>query len=98
MNKKLRIQLTEEGADAKRLARLIGHLRRELLRLDVDDVTALQAREPLRGSRVFHMATVGALTLALESAESLRSVVSAVRDWLRRGEGTQPYGAAGTRR
>src|SRR5262245_32392801 len=88
MSKKLYIQLTEEGADADRLARLTGRLRRELLQLDVDDVTALQARDPLPGPRVFHMATVGALTLALESAEGLRSVVSVVRAWLRRGKGT----------
>jgi hypothetical protein len=33
---------------------------------------------------------VGALLIALgQSAEGLRSVVSAIRDWLRRGDGTQ---------
>jgi hypothetical protein len=86
----LRLQLAEEGADAERLAALTGYLRGELLQLDVDDVTALQAGEPPPGSRAFDVATVGALLIALgQSAEGLRSVVAAIRDWLRRGEGTQ---------
>ena len=38
---------------------------------------------------MFDVATVGALLIALgQSAEGLRSVVSVIRDWLRRGEGT----------
>jgi hypothetical protein len=86
----LRLQLSEEGADAERLAALTGYLRGELLQLDVEDVTALQAGEPPPGSRAFDVATVGALLIALgQSAEGLRSVVSAIRDWLRRGEGTR---------
>jgi hypothetical protein len=86
----LRLQLVEEGADAERLAALTGYLRGELLQLDVEDVTALQAGEPPPGSRAFDVATVGALLIALgQSAEGLRSVVFAIRDWLRRGEGTQ---------
>jgi len=64
-------------------------LRAELLRLDVDDVRALPAGEPPPGARVFGAAAVGALLVALgQSAEGLRSVVSVIRDWLRRGEGT----------
>ena len=40
-------------------------------------------------SRVFGVATVGALLIALgQSAEGLRSVVSLIRDWLQRGQGT----------
>ena len=89
MDGELRLQLAEEGADAERLAALTGYLRGELLQLDVEDVTALQAGEPPPGSRAFDVATVGALLIALgQSAEGLRSVVSAIRDWLRRGEGT----------
>jgi hypothetical protein len=39
---------------------------------------------------VFGVATVGALLIALgQSAQGLQSVVSAIRDWLRRGDGTQ---------
>lgn len=85
----LRLLLSEEGSDAERLAVLTGYLRSELLRLDVEDVRALPAGEPPPGARVFGVATVGALLVALgQSAEGLRSVVSVIRDWLGRGEGT----------
>jgi hypothetical protein len=89
MGGELRLHLSEEGADAERVAMLTGYLRAELLQLHVEDVTALQAGEPPPGSRVFGVATAGALLIALgQSAEGLRSVVSAIRDWLRRGQGT----------
>jgi hypothetical protein len=90
MGGELHLQLSEDGADAERLAVLTGYLRAELLQLDVEDVTALQVGEPPPGSRAFGVATVGALLIALgQSAEGLRSVVSAIRDWLRRGDGTR---------
>jgi hypothetical protein len=86
----LRLQLSEDGADAERLAALTGYLRAELLQLDVEDVTALPAGAPPPGARAFSADTVGALLIAVgQSAEGLRSVVSAIRDWLRRGDGTQ---------
>jgi hypothetical protein len=89
MSGELRLQLAEEGADAERLAVLTRYLRGELLQLDVEDVTALQAGAPPPGSRALDAATVGALLIALgQSAEGLRSVVFAIRDWLRRGKGT----------
>ena len=88
MGGELRLHLSEEGADAERLAMLTSYLRAELLQLDVEDVTALQAGEPPPGSRVFGVATVGALLIALgQSAEGLRLVVSTIRAWLRRGDG-----------
>ena len=88
MDDELRLHLSEEGADAARLAALTGYLRSELLRLDVEDVRSLPAGEPPPGTRAFGVATVGALMVALgQSAECLRSVVSAIRDWLGRGEG-----------
>jgi hypothetical protein len=90
MDGELRLHLSEEGADAERLAMLTSYLRGELLQLDVEDVTALPAGEPPAGARVFGVAAVGALLVALgQSAEGLRSVVAAIRDWLRRGEGTR---------
>jgi hypothetical protein len=90
MGGELRLHLSEEGADDERLAVLTGYLRGELLQLDVEDVTALPAGEPPPGSRAFDVATVGALLIALgQSAEGLGSVVAAIRDWLRRGEGTR---------
>jgi hypothetical protein len=90
MDEELRLHLSEEGADAERLAVLTGYLRAELRQLDViEEVSALPAGEPPPGARVFGVATVGALLIALgQSAEGLRSVVSVIRDWLRRGEGT----------
>ncbi len=89
MGGQLRLQLSEEGADAERLAVLTGYLRAELLRLDVEDVRALPAGEPPPGARVFGAATVGALLIALgQSAQGLQSVVSVIRDWLRRGDRT----------
>jgi hypothetical protein len=88
MDDELRLHLSEEGADAARLAALTGYLRSELLRLDVEDVRALPAGEPPPGTRAFGVATVGALMVALgQSAEALRSVVSAIGDWLGRGAG-----------
>ena len=90
MDLELRLQISEEGADAERLATLTGYLRAELLQLDVEDVTAPQAGEAPPGARVVGVAAVGALLVALgQSAEGLRSVVSAIRAWLRRGEGTR---------
>jgi hypothetical protein len=90
MDRELHLHLSEEDADAERLAVLTGYLRAELLRLDVvDEVSALPAGEPPPGARVFGVATVGALVIALgQSFEGLRSVVSVIRDWLNRGAGT----------
>jgi hypothetical protein len=88
MDEDLRLQLSEQGADAERLAMLTGYLRTELLRLDVEDVKALPAGQPPPGSRALDGATVGGLLIALgQSAEGLRLVVSAIKGWLRRGEG-----------
>ena len=67
VDRELRLQLSEEGADAERLAVLIGYLRAELLRLDVEDVSALPAGEPPPGARAFGVASVGALLMLLAS-------------------------------
>jgi hypothetical protein len=90
MGGQLRLHLSEDGADAERLAMLTGYLRSDLLQLDVEDVTALRAGRPPPGSRAFDVAAVGALMIALgQSADGLRSVVSAVTEWLGRGGGTR---------
>jgi hypothetical protein len=90
MGGELRLHVSEEGADAERLAMLTGYLRAELLQLDVENVTQLPAGEPPAGARAFGGAEVGALLIALgQSAAGLQAVVSAVRNWLRRGEGTR---------
>jgi hypothetical protein len=86
----LRIQLSEDGADAERLASLTGFLRQELLQLDVQDVTALRQGEPPPGSRAFDVAAVGALLVSLSgSVQALHAVVSSVRRWLARGDGVR---------
>jgi hypothetical protein len=85
----LRLQLSEDGADAERLEALTGFLRQELLQLEVEDVTRLRTGEPPPGSRMFDVVAVGGLLVSLsQSADGLRSVVSAIRKWLSRGEGT----------
>jgi hypothetical protein len=90
MDSELRLQISEEGADAERLAVLAGYLRTELLQLDVDGVVALRAGEAPPGAKAFGAAAVGALLVALgQSADGLHSVVSVIGDWLRRGDGTR---------
>src|SRR5262249_31747798 len=89
MGGELRLQISEQGADAERLAVLAGYLRGELLRLDVEEVTALPAGEAPPGARGIDVAAVGALLVAVgQSAGGLASVVVTIRDWLRRGGGT----------
>ena len=66
----LRLQLSEEGADAVRLAELTGYLRAELLQLDVEDVTAMQAGEPPPGARVVGVAAVGGLLRSLRKRQA----------------------------
>ncbi len=84
----LRLQLSEDGADAERLDGLTGFLRQELLQLDVENVAAMRAGEPPPGARVFDVAAVGGLIVTLgRSAGGLRAVVSAIRKWLARGDG-----------
>ncbi|MBV9141644.1 MAG: hypothetical protein JO115_12130 [Pseudonocardiales bacterium] len=86
----MRVLLAEDGADAERLDGLTRFLRRELLQVDVADVTALRAGELPPGARAFDGAVVGGLVVTLgHSVEALRAVVSAIRCWLARGEGVR---------
>lgn len=90
MDSEIRVQVSEEGADAERLDSVTGYLRRDLAQLDVDDVTALPAGPPPAGARAIDAVAVGGLLVALgNSADGLRSVVDTVRDWLRRGDGAR---------
>ena len=89
MDLELRLEISEEEADAARLAALTGYLRAELLQLDVEDVITPQSGDVPPGARVIGVAAVGTLLVALgQSADGLRAVVSAISAWLRRGEGT----------
>jgi hypothetical protein len=90
MDSKLRIQVSEEGADAERLDAVTSYLRRDLVQLDVEGVTAVPAGQPPDGARAIDAVAIGGLLVALgNSADGLRSVVTAVRDWLRRGDGVR---------
>jgi Effector Associated Constant Component 1 len=89
MDEELRLQISEEGADAERLAALTSYLRTELLQLDIGNVVVPQPGEAPPGARAIGAAAAGALLVALgQSAEGLRSLVSVIGDWLRRGNGT----------
>ncbi|WP_410649883.1 hypothetical protein [Amycolatopsis sp. cmx-4-54] len=86
MTATVRVRLGEDGADAERVDQLAGYLREALVERGIADVRALTAGPAPPGSRGFDVATVGGLLVTLgQSAEGLRSVVAAVRDWLSRG-------------
>lgn len=87
MSENLLIQIAEEGADAERLATLAGYLRKELLRLDVANVTARPAGEMPSGTRAVDPSLVGALLVDLgQSMTGLESVISLIKSWLGRGQ------------
>jgi hypothetical protein len=86
----LSLYLSEEGADSERVDTLSRYLRAELFELDVADVTALPAGEALPGTRSGVVAVIGGLLVNLgDAAQGLASVVTAVREWLKRGETQQ---------
>jgi hypothetical protein len=90
MDSELRIQVGEEGADAERLDTVTSYLRRDLVQLDVENVTAVPAGPPPDGARAIDAAAIGGLLVALGSSVSeLKSVVTVVRDWLHRGDGVR---------
>jgi hypothetical protein len=89
MRQQLQVSLSEDGADDERLDTLASYLRDELLRLDVEDVTALRIGEPPPGSRGLEIAAGGALLVSIsQSAERLGAVVTAIKRWLSRSDGT----------
>jgi membrane-associated two-gene conflict system component 1 (EACC1) len=89
MDGELRVQLSEEGADAERLDELTRSLRHELLQLDVDDVTAQRADSPPPGARGgLDAAQVGGLMVAVgNNVQGLSAVIAAIRAWLARRRG-----------
>jgi hypothetical protein len=89
MDGELRVQLSEEGADAEQLDELTRSLRQELLQLDVEDVTAQRAAAPPPGARGGpDAAQVGSLLVALGSdVQGLSAVIAAIKAWLARRRG-----------
>jgi hypothetical protein len=90
MNLNLGLRISEEGADPERLAVLASYLRAELLRLEVENVAALQTGAPPPGTRASEVTAAGGLLVTFgQAAGGLRSVVSVITDWLLRG-GNRP--------
>lgn len=82
----LRIQVSEDGADAVRIDALTRLLRQELLHLDVENVTAIPAGAPPPGTRTLDAATVEGLLVALgAAAQGLAAVITLTREWRKRG-------------
>ena len=87
MDSEVRLQLSEDGADAERLGMLTGYLRRELLQLDVEDVSAARAGDVPPGARAIDAVALGGLVVSLgHAATGLEAVVAAVRRWLSGGD------------
>jgi hypothetical protein len=87
MDGEVRLQLSEDGADAQRLGVLTGYLRQELLQLDVDDVSAARAGDVPPGARAIDAVALGGLVVSLgHAATGLGSVVAVVRRWLSGGD------------
>jgi hypothetical protein len=90
MSRMLSLFLSEEGADSERVDTISRYLRAELLELDIADVTAQRSGEALPGSRSGAVAVIGGLLVNLGgAAQGLALVVTAVREWLKRGETRQ---------
>ncbi|MFF7733336.1 hypothetical protein [Streptomyces sp. NPDC007984] len=91
MENELHILLTEEDAEAEHVAELTGHLREELLDLDVDDVIPLPGGPAPPGTRAVDVTQIGALLVTLgSSATALNQVVTVIRSWLGRRQDTHP--------
>lgn len=87
MSSEVRLQLSEDGADAERLDTLTGYLRQELLQLDVDDVSRARAAEAPPGARGVDVMALGGLVVSLgQAAAGLKEVIAAARRWLSGGE------------
>ena len=90
MTAELSLQIAEDGADDERIDDLAGHLRQELLHLDVDDVVAARSGPAPEGSRAVDVAAIGGLLVSLgASAANLKDVITVIRGWLSRGGGVR---------
>ncbi|MEV0291869.1 MULTISPECIES: hypothetical protein [unclassified Kribbella] len=85
MGAEVRVGVVEDGSDDARLEELALLLRQELLELDVRAVEPYREGEAPEGSRAGLAAIAGVLSVTLQPGlQVLGSVVSVVRDWLRR--------------
>jgi hypothetical protein len=85
MAAELRVQIVEGDADAERIGVLAGYLRAEFLQLDVEHVELARTGAAPPGTRGSEVSAVGGLLVTVgQATDSLRSVISTIRDWLRR--------------
>ncbi len=86
MGAEVRVGVVEEGSDDGRLEELALVLRQELLALDVRAVEPYREGDVPDGTRGPGLAAIaGVLSVSLQPGlQVLGSVVSVVRDWLRR--------------
>ncbi|NEY36534.1 hypothetical protein GTU99_31055 [Streptomyces sp. PRKS01-65] len=85
------ILLSEEGADAERVAERTAHLREELLATDVEEVSAAPGEDAPPGARAVDVAQIGSLLVGLgSSAAALSQVVTVIRSWLGRCQDKRP--------
>jgi hypothetical protein len=88
MDEILRFRTLEEGTDAERIATLIGFPRTQLLQLDAENVSPARTGEAPAGVRACEVSVAGGLLDHIgQAADSPRSVVLPVRDWLKHGKG-----------
>ncbi len=90
MATELKVELFEPDADPEAVDDLTRALRRELLELDVDSVSPVPAGPPPAGAKGVELAAMGALLVQLGgSVDAVRTVVTALRSWLRRGSSSR---------
>lgn len=83
MSDEVTVELAVDKAEAEELDRLTANLRRELLELDVDDVTRLREGPPPPGARAVELVALGSLVVAVgKVAGALSSVVRVVQGWV----------------
>lgn len=85
MGAEIRVGVVEDGSDDARLEELALLLRQDLLTLDVQAVEPYREGEAPVGTRGGLAAIAGVLSVSLAPGlQVLGSVVTVVRDWLRR--------------
>jgi hypothetical protein len=90
MEGELLIEVTEPDADADVVHDLTAGLRRELLDLDVESVSAPPAGAAPPGTKGVDLAAVGELVVQLKgSVEVVATVLATLRAWLHRSPSTR---------
>jgi hypothetical protein len=79
----VRVELVADGVDAEELDHLTAKLRRELRRLDVDNVTRMHEELPPPGAGGAELLALGSLIIDVgKQAGALSGVVGTVQGWV----------------